>query len=219
VEAKFLIAAGIVSITSLTAKTNTRQTTIFASLESQCQQRKSHAKRKISQRKENKMKHRHHDMICAKAANMDLVVFYKNPINGEWKEIKSNENSLPEFSEDFEYFACIPQHKEACLHWLNGGMVQIGRGIGCFVDAQPALVYSHKWIDTKWYTLDNYESRIKPRKEKRWIGVIKEQFTKGGRAYYKNTECSYKTIEDLKRDVHAPNGFDDWQFVQIEIEI
>ena len=71
------------------------------------------------------MKNKHYDMIVAKAENMDLVVFF-NPSFGssaeKWEEATTT--LFPAFHPETDYFLCLPQHKEACLHWLNGGDVQ-----------------------------------------------------------------------------------------------
>lgn len=63
------------------------------------------------------MKHKHYDKIVAKAANMDLVVFCRDAyhVKEGWFETYN----LP-IQEEFDYFLCLPQHKESCLAWLNG---------------------------------------------------------------------------------------------------
>ncbi|AUR87927.1 hypothetical protein NVP1106O_04 [Vibrio phage 1.106.O._10N.286.51.F7] len=68
------------------------------------------------------MRHKHYDMIVAKAENMELVVFYKLPCE-EWWQPDSECEALPDEVE-IDYFLCLPKHKEACLHWLNGGDVE-----------------------------------------------------------------------------------------------
>ena len=71
--------------------------------------------------------HKHYEMIVAKAANMDLTVFHKS-ITGEWL-IDTDSNKVMVFENDStEYFLCLPQHKEACLHWLNGGEIECLEG-------------------------------------------------------------------------------------------
>jgi hypothetical protein len=158
-------------------------------------------------------KHPHAEMIKAKAYNMDLVVFKKN-YEEIWVEL--SDQSEIRIKRNLEYFVCLPQYKKECLHWLNGGEIQWSD-------------HRFDWTDKDKYEGDKFSYgngfmdsttsfRIKPRKEKRWIGVFKETMISGS-IYYKNTECSYSTIEELKSDVCAPNGFEGWQFIQIEIEV
>ena len=65
------------------------------------------------------MKHKHYDMIVALAENMNLATFCKGKLGKEWIDLGGE--GLPCFIPDNHYFLCLPQHKEACLHWLNGG--------------------------------------------------------------------------------------------------
>lgn len=149
------------------------------------------------------MKHRHYDMICAKAGNMDLVVFAKASTG--WRKFTGD---FPDFGLD-EYFLCLPQHKEACLHWLNGGVCQI-----MIEDNLLAMAVSkHELGDWSrgliW--MGNQDIRIKPRKEKRWIGV-------------KKGECTPRNFETRDDAVfwinsNAQSSSDYWQLIEIEIEI
>lgn len=68
-------------------------------------------------------KHKHADMIIAKANNMDLVVFYKKDDSEGW--FVSSLDVMVYDGYDYEFFLCLPQHKDACLHWLNGGISQV----------------------------------------------------------------------------------------------
>ena len=65
-------------------------------------------------------KHKHYEMIVAKAADTELVVFFK--CDTGWYFDDTSETI--KFHSDTDYFLCLPQHKEYCLHWLNGGEVQ-----------------------------------------------------------------------------------------------
>lgn len=108
------------------------------------------------------MKHKHYDLIVTKAANIKVIKFVKLPQG--WVATQTDE-----WNETSDYFLCLPQHKEACLHWLNGGESQ--------------LEYTHQSYPT-WNSIDNdakdwstghvfmdgsLSIRIKPKKEKRWI--------------------------------------------------
>ena len=69
------------------------------------------------------MKHKHYEMIVAKAANMDLVVFIKKSDEEPW--FVSSLDVLVYDGYEYNFFLCLPQHKEACLCWLNGGKSQV----------------------------------------------------------------------------------------------
>lgn len=155
------------------------------------------------------MKHKLYEMIVAKAENMDLVVLLKN--SQGWS-IKENQFDI-QFHEMFEYFLCLPQHKEACLHWLNGGVsLDVKNESGNWSDYSLVNV-GKPWSKDRDFMREEYYFRIKPKKEKRWIGVFRDG------DLIKNTELSYRTKEQVVGDSHAPYGFDDWQFIEIEVEV
>lgn len=109
------------------------------------------------------MKHKLYEMIVAKAANMDLVVMEKDPSG--WI-VKMSE--ILHMNPSKDYFLCLPQHKEAVLHSLNGGY------IGCYEDGKWLEVCTlngrdGKWKITGWYMNETEEIIIRPKKEKRWI--------------------------------------------------
>lgn len=134
-------------------------------------------------------------MIKAKADNMDLVVFCNGPF---WHVI----DRWPSFFEDFDYFACLPQHKEAVLNVLNGGDSQvnyIGEWSECNCGAHI------EWGRSCWYMDDKCQSRAKPRKEKRWIAI---NMSRG-------VHCSLFDSEEQARE-EVP--FAD-QFIEIEVEV
>ncbi len=111
------------------------------------------------------MKHKHYDMIVAKAENMDLVALIKSKVANRWEVLGSS--FMPSFYEASEYFLCLPQHKEACLHWLNGGKVE-----SLHKDYEPMELAESGAIDwgvKSTFMKDSIEIRIKPKKEKRWI--------------------------------------------------
>lgn len=156
-----------------------------------------------------KKPHVHADMIKAKADDVSLVVFTQ--INEWFKLIKSNDV----FHNFSNYFLCLPKHEEAALNMLNGGQVQVKTAVDWaeWLD----VVDSHaqqSWHPEGWYMCDEWESRIKPKKEKRWIGVFRND-----NGFMQNTYSSYESIEELKESVYAPNGFAGWQFIEIEFEV
>lgn len=121
------------------------------------------------------MKHVHFEKIVAKAANMDLVVFGYCNLDKLWSE---EEPSLPgvDFidSSNTDYFLCLPQHKEACLHWLNGGDVQekgSNASDSWWSDSDNSKYWSAQWHEDHIFMSDVSVFRIKPKKEKRWIAV------------------------------------------------
>lgn len=66
------------------------------------------------------MKHKYAEMIKAKADNTELV-WLGSGFRVDWVEVGKD---FPDFTEATEYFLCLPKHKDACLHWLNGGEVE-----------------------------------------------------------------------------------------------
>lgn len=158
--------------------------------------------------------HPHYDMIVAKAANMDLVIFRKDYQNTPWCRLVDSELPLDESK---EYFLCLPHHKDACLHWLNGGEVEamhfenqmpnsgvkFDSGFACIEDC----VESYPWKFNHIF-MQNHEIRIKPRKEKRWIGV---------RAKDGATTVARNTVQEARTDTIGVTG--NWQFIEIEVDV
>ena len=152
----------------------------------------------------NKMKHKHYDLIVAKAANMDLVVFCKGVNDGcEWHEVKR----FPNWQTNASYFLCLPQHKDACLHWLNGGEVQ-GEDPNRpnYFDDYANFVDRKNWSCTAWYMRKDRNIRIKPKKEKRWIGTCKNFVT----------SLNYPSVDECRDAVGDDTS---WQFHEIEVEV
>lgn len=151
-------------------------------------------------------KHRHAEMIKAKADNMELVVLLNK--YGKWQAC--HETSLPIYS-DCEYFLCLPQHNEngQCLHWLNGGYVIVRdypedeRERVLPVSGRP------NWHDASVFMCERAGIRIKPKKEKRWIGVHKSGATT-------DTFLIKKEVEHAPFVEQSPGN---WQFIEIEIEV
>lgn len=164
----------------------------------------------IEAEEENEMKHKHYEMIVAKAANMGLVCFVKRP-DVEW--VECDDRILPCIDEH-EYFLCLPQHKEACLHWLNGGEVQYRIALDVWTDASNN-VSNAAWSSDNLLMDDQVEFRIKPKKEKRWIAT----FPWAGNAFYVTPE-SFSSEELLNGYVDMHYGKRDLMIVhQIEVEV
>ena len=156
-------------------------------------------------------KHKHYEMIVAKAADTELVVFFK--FDTGWYFDDTSETI--KFHSDTDYFLCLPQHKEYCLHWLNGGEVQdlyddewtycapLSKTIN--TDSENSLKFSHHHM----FMNEEFNFRIKPKKVKRWIGV-----------YHTNQFQPTRTFRH-KNDLDtfiAESGIG-YQSIEIEIEV
>ena len=149
-------------------------------------------------------------MIVAKAANTELVQLYK--MNGKWHETRDqfNRNNGWAFFEDAEYFLCLPQHKEACLHWLNDGEVQINmKGEGFLDWCRP----SRDWKKEVSFMFDINEFRIKPKKKKRWIG-----YCANTNQTFPHPQKSKEVAEDYAARSYGYK-MSSWQFIEIEVEV
>ena len=140
-------------------------------------------------------------MIVAKAENTELIVFVKD--GNHWNEI----TQATPFYEHNNYFLCLPQHKEAVLNSLNGGVAQF---------ESPREKGDHAleqadWSSSEWYMQSDATSRIKPKKEKRWViecnGALLSTrlFTSESSAQQSVGESGYST--------------DDVQFIEIEVKV
>ncbi|AUR94786.1 hypothetical protein NVP1198B_76 [Vibrio phage 1.198.B._10N.286.54.F4] len=149
------------------------------------------------------MKHKHYEMIVAKAANVDLVVLIKSKVNNRWEVLDSV--CIPSFYEDTEYFLCLPKHNEKgqCIHWLNGGDIQVLDSN--WINVNPAE--SYPWEDEHDFMCEDSKIRIKPKKEKRWIAVLPN-----GRVGGWHDEGKEMLEEQYNKDAG-------WQFIEIEVEV
>ena len=154
------------------------------------------------------MKHKHYDMIVALAENMKLAVFCKGSFDKEWVDIVSEE--MPCFIPDNHYFLCLPQHKEACLHWLNGGEVEFE------YDSKwhSCSYWSMEWHETSGFICEDNKLRIKPKKEKRWIGVYNHNVTS---QHFDSIETAKSFIR--RRDEFKNCAPEAWNFIEIEVEV
>ncbi|HDI3147842.1 TPA: hypothetical protein PMB01_001664 [Vibrio cholerae] len=150
-------------------------------------------------------KHKHYDMIVAKAANMDLFKFIKSANGWAIGNLSSSH-----FDDAYEYFLCLPQHKDACLHWLNGGEVEF---VSQFSDGWTEYDSIKSWGVGSVFMQSDYKFRIKTRKEKRWIGYCTS-----------TNQCTPHPTKtkDLAIDyaaAHYNYADSDWQFIEIEVEV
>lgn len=141
------------------------------------------------------MKHKHYDMICAKAANMELIRFTKLDDNqgSEWIVQADNVQNSTQFNEQAEYFLCLPRHKEAVLNLLNGGDSQANFGerwSACNLN-EPT-----EWNPSWWYMNKICKSRIKPRKDE-FSELLSEFGSEKPISEDKKESLIYKLIECL----------------------
>lgn len=159
-------------------------------------------------------KHKHYDKIIAKAENMELVVFIKMPDCWSRATVASK---LISFSEDYDYFLCLPKFESECLHWLNGGDVQskpigdLSNGFEYYWEHLPDSDDFEWSLDCTW--MMNYEDlRIKPEIKKMWIG------------YFPDTNQTFPHPQDTQdlaegyAAMHYKYPVDEWQFIEIEVE-
>lgn len=158
-------------------------------------------------------RHIHADKIIAKAENMDLVVLVKHGTksNPNWL-VTNDKNSInfPIWDKDSDYFLCHEEHTEACLHWLNGGEVEV------FHDnrwLKVSLSYV-EWTPDSFFMNSKASIRIKPKKEKRWIGVYGNHVTNG---MYPTKELCERCVSRSAKFKHCAS--EGWQFIEIEVEV
>ncbi len=152
------------------------------------------------------MKHKNAEMIKAVVDNVDLVIFVRvidqEDERGNYWSFSSLA-TLAVASNDF--FLCLPQHKDACLHWLNGGELQINRKTyneqGEELPNEGFLNWdrpSRGWKHTVSLMSDKCQFRIKPKKEKRLISVYGD------------------SVEFVNPDLDYPSCV---QLIEIEVEV
>lgn len=154
-------------------------------------------------------KHKHYEMIVAKAANMGLVQFIK--MDGEWEDAGLSDKFIS-FSEGYDYFLCLPQHKDACLHWLNGGEVEVSDDGERWEEYN--LSVEHPKYPMTDFTGYEFQFRIKPKKEKRWIGFNSKTLKATHETYASGVKC-----EDALNGVGEIYDNHPWQFIEIEVEV
>lgn len=149
--------------------------------------------------------HKHVEMITAKANNMDLVRFIKADL--EWAvQVDAVHNSTL-FNQYFEYFLCLPQHKEAALNILNGGISQVTCDSNWNDPSTINDIGDWRNGNDVWYMSQYCQSRIKPKKEKRLI-VIHD-----GRVI----DYLYKNDSDIRMSYGSK--YDSLQIIEAEVEV
>lgn len=128
-----------------------------------------------------KNSHKYSELFKAKLDNMDLVLLHKHQGWDEWMVEKSaTRNDHPNFlvSDMFDYFLCLKEHTEACLHWLNGGHETLevnspftGKFVQCY--------RLEKWRADGGYMRSDCEYRIRPSEEQLRIAKGKSLYESG----------------------------------------
>ncbi len=155
------------------------------------------------------MKHAYAELFTAKLNDTSLVLFEKHE---EWKEWREATKSDLVFAVgvNFNYFLCLPQHKEVCLHWINGG-----EAVSSNTDVRGGEIHAYNgtWSRNHYFMSVVHTMRIKPKKEKRWIGYC---------ATRNQTIPHPQDSEQLAMDytaLHYSYHVNEWQFIEIEIEV
>ena len=149
-------------------------------------------------------------MIVAKAENMELIKFARRD-GGDWVVCQDQDGvNSTRMDPSWDYFLCLPQHKEACLHWLNGGEVEFE------YDSKwhSCSYWSREWYETSGFTCEDNKLRIKPKKEKRWIGVYNHNVTS---QHFDSIETAKSFIR--RRDEFKNCAPEAWNFIEIEVEV
>ena len=157
-------------------------------------------------------KHPHAEIFKAYLDNTDICVLINHENESKW--LRTNPRALFDY-QDQEFFACLPKHKEACLHRLNGGEVQIKYNSSnnwCDCTAapdKPTWGHDHIFMDEFVIT------RIKPKKEKRWI--IAKPHSLASMMYFETEKQARDAIDRINKfegsDRHGG------QAIEIEIEV
>lgn len=144
-------------------------------------------------------------ILKAYADDTELVIFMLGS-NSKWH--RTNPKALMDYPDD-KFFACLPQHEDACLYWLNGGDVK-GKSTGAWINYCPAI--KADWNNCTSFMDSDFEIVIKPRKEKRWIAL--NAFGDVMPVHCKDLDSAKQLVQ--YKDVGI-NG--DIQYIEIEVEV
>ncbi len=155
------------------------------------------------------MKHAYAELFTAKLNDTSLVLFEKHEEWKEWREVTKSDLVFV-VGGNFDYFLCLPQHKEVCLHWLNGGEAASSN-----TDARDGAIHAYNgtWSRNHYFMSVVHTMRIKPKKEKRWIGVYGKHVTEN---YFGSKSEAEKHVDESP--VYSNCAHNWWQFIEIEIE-
>lgn len=148
------------------------------------------------------MKHAQCEIMKAYADNTDLVIL----LNDDGKWVHTNPRAFFDWSNN-EFFACLPQHKDNCLLWLNGCDLQV-------IDNDWKNMFpieNYPWEEDHDFMLVEARFRVKPKKLKRWI-AIDPTTTQCTRHYSTKESCFNSEFAGCSGNASG------WQFIEIEIE-
>ncbi len=158
------------------------------------------------------MKHAYAELFTAKLNDTSLVLFEKHEEWKEWREVAKSDLVFA-VGGNFDYFLCLPQHKEACLHWLNGGEVQDffeGEWVYCASLVRATESGGDNTLEFSEHHMfmnEEFQFRITPKKEKRWIAVRKSDHYVQPLIY----------LSEGDADEDSPS--DCWTHHEIEVEV
>lgn len=148
--------------------------------------------------------HNNAEMVKAKADNMDLVVLSQRP-EGDWFEL-ADQGEI-HIKQKGEYFLCLPKHKEACLHWLKGGVSQLEYTKASYPTWNAIDNDAKEWSFGHVFMNELLNIRIKPRKE------IRHTVIHNGRLVGE----LFKFDSDIRASFGAE--YHELQIFQIEVEV
>lgn len=146
-------------------------------------------------------------MMKAYADDTSLCVFVKSGYTGAWWLLSRD----IAFNKHQDFFACLPQHKEACLHWLNGGEVEF---LEC--GSYHQISSKIKWSSSHLFMGEMFQTRIKPRNEKFWLVVKTDKHVTFG-GFREARVCSHAFVNKADTEDYLKLG--DSQLIEIEVEV
>jgi hypothetical protein len=148
------------------------------------------------------MEHIHKELINKWINDTDLVILEKS--SKSW--FVSDDQTTPEWKHNTQYYVVCEQHVRVCLHWLNGGNVQI------------SSYNSEQYFDITTPEFEEFcEYRIavdEPTKAelvKVWVGVIKPEFKESTAVMKRNISIDFHYRELI------PDGGKAYTWTEVEV--
>ena len=160
----------------------------------------------INKMTHTKKPHKHRDMMKAYAGDSSLCVLIYNEDDDKW--IHTNPRAFFDYPY-FEFFICLPKHKEACLHWLNGGLIECNSKL---TEGWEVCFDYNKyfWKPNCGMMREDANYRIKPKNVKRWVAFKWDNFYVLPR--------HYETKEGAEKAA-ASSMMGEFQYKEIEVEV
>jgi hypothetical protein len=144
------------------------------------------------------MKRPHAEQAIAWFGDDEMIVLRKT-LADEWVLAET-----PQWYEGVEYFTCQRSHLPAVLALLNGGEAQISCSKASHWDDIDLGVFG-VWSAESWYMNDQFESRVKPKKQKRYAYAYPNGFV----------TYSFEDKDELDKRYFLHDG----QLITFEIEL